>query len=184
MVRSHLGDRAKDETRARKNAMVIVVALIVGLATFGAIVFMLIQQGRLTPGPGFAPPGPGEPSVFGMGRHTALFAGVNALLMMSNLAIAVVMRRLLLRSIIDSETGEFSPESYMRATIIPAALCEGFGLFGVIIMLLSGQVLPGGVFVIVSIVALALLVPRRFVSDPFEAPLAGPARSPDEPEQW
>lgn len=113
-----------------KTLTIILGAMFIGIATL-AVVFLVLK-----------PPGPLLPSDSGQQLLLAILAGMG--LMESPVFFAVrAMKLAQVRERMAAGGAEAAgvdlPQEYFTLTLIPAALAEGFGLFGAIVYLLSAS---------------------------------------------
>ncbi len=109
--------------------------------------------------------------------------GVAAVMTVVQLPMAFVVRRRVVRQALDRGTS--NAEAMMGATILAAALVESFGLFGAVVCLLAGSLIPNVIFPLVSVGAIIALMPRSHTAR--ELAEAAPTEGHGgfgEPQKW
>ncbi len=163
----------------------ILAGMIMGQVVFAGVMAVAMgvrfnTSGQLVPGaPGISP------SVIQMLLLICTIVAAGAI------PTAFLMRHLIRRRISPTATPAERAQQATSGLMISGALMESFGIFGLVICLLSHNFWPGGIFPIISIIGLLLLMPRR---DEFDAAVGGRAgvntRSDSvggiygEPERW
>jgi len=104
---------------------------------------------------------------------------------------AFLMRRLIRRRISPAATPAERAQQTTSGLVISGAIMESFGIFGLVICLLTHNFWPAGIFPVVSIIGLLLLMPRRAEFEPYgSGRMASETRSDSvggiygEPERW
>lgn len=152
------GDSAVSQPMAMK---IIAGALMFGLGSFFVVVLALSLTGTVGPFIG------GVAS----GEMTAIVLTIVLIVMALTMTpLAFIFRKKML-----AEARNGSEEMYGGAIIIPFALLESYGLFAVVVFLMTGEAQYYAPFVLLSLGCMAAMFPRA--SD-----LGDPAFTP--PEQW
>jgi hypothetical protein len=153
-------------------AQVIVGALLMGQMAFVAVVGAIHGAGAMR-----------WPGSAGWNAQTQMLTVVCAALTATAIPLGYVMRSRCWRAAIE-RTNDPS-QAIVASTIIAAALFESFGLFGVVICLVAGSLLPNVVFPLISIGTLLSIVPRSGTSQALDrARRGGVMGGFSEPQKW
>lgn len=156
-----------DYRQKLKTGQIIVLAMMGGLVSFGAVLAVLSQVGEL-----------------GSAKLDATIPlGVVAALAVTEVPVYVLIRKGLIAKGREKLAGRRSAmgepllgeamDVFLIMTIIGAAMCEGVGLFGLVVMLLTGNYF-GALFAFVALALLALQLPTEARLRSFASALTEP----------
>ncbi len=155
--------------------------LITAALAFGQMIFAMVIA-SMHGGAVFVPSTKGS-GPLGLDQPTLMLALVGAGLMVVSLPIGLLMRRRVFRAAMDQ--GQSSAMALLPATIVAAAMFEGFGLLGLVVSLLAGSFIPGGFYALVSIGSIIAIIPRGSMLGQLEAaPDPDEVKGFEEPQKW